>query len=348
MLTPTNVLEHYEQEQRAAAAELAETRRLADQLIAERQAKNEAWHTERQRKHERHQLLQSLAWSGSPTKVRDLGRGLVRLFWDHREVVVTPAELREYFPEVSPPPSMAAKRVVSPAPRPRRCVATSGISTSSPPAAPDWNPQRGSYPSDPDGVCRHKASYLRDHLGGRVIFGYRTDQREPEHHAVLEIVINGKRLILDNDDIWPAAEAPFEPHAVPWIDQPSEGRQVAVRPQLEPDNSVQELRERVAKLELQKSLGDLDFDYDGERKLTIKKGGAVQEFRLPLVIYRGVYQTGRLYEPCDSVSHGGSVWIAETQTCDIPTTKSPNWRLAVKHGRDGRPGKSSEEQDNVT
>jgi len=65
----------------------------------------------------------------------------------------------------------------------------------------------------------------------------------------------------------------------------------------------------------------------------------VLKFAVPLD--RGVYVQGKTYEKGDSVSFGGSLWIAQrdTEAIEKPGDGSPAWRLAVKHGRDGREGK---------
>jgi hypothetical protein len=57
---------------------------------------------------------------------------------------------------------------------------------------------------------------------------------------------------------------------------------------------------------------------------------------------RGVYKTGESYLQGDSVSFGGSLWIAQRDTTDKPGNGSDAWRMAVKHGRDGRDGTHGE------
>jgi collagen type III alpha len=84
-----------------------------------------------------------------------------------------------------------------------------------------------------------------------------------------------------------------------------------------------------------------DPDYDGERTFRLRwtgPNGAEQtrEFRLPVVIYRGVWQEGAGFATGDAVSHGGSVWIAQKDNSSRPGQGNPDWKLACKHGRDGR------------
>ncbi len=84
---------------------------------------------------------------------------------------------------------------------------------------------------------------------------------------------------------------------------------------------------------------DFDVDYDGERQFTFKwqNGERVKSksFRAPVNIYRGVYAPAKTYEKDDSVTYGGSVWIA---TQDAPGTPSngDGWKLCVKRGRDAK------------
>lgn len=60
-------------------------------------------------------------------------------------------------------------------------------------------------------------------------------------------------------------------------------------------------------------------------------------FDLPVVIDRGIYRNGEKYSKGDSVSWDGSIWIALAdvdKAGDRPG--QPEWRLAVKRGRDGK------------
>ena len=89
---------------------------------------------------------------------------------------------------------------------------------------------------------------------------------------------------------------------------------------------------------------DLSVEHDGERTLTLRfaRGEQVKEFAvdLPVVIDRGVWREGS-FKRGDGVSWGGSFFIAQKDTTAKPET-SPDWRLAVKRGRDGRDGKAGE------
>jgi len=90
---------------------------------------------------------------------------------------------------------------------------------------------------------------------------------------------------------------------------------------------------------------DLEIVHDGERTVTFRyvKGEKVKETAIvfPIPIDRGVFKDGNQYQKGDAVSFGGSAFIAQRDTGDKPET-SDAWRLAVKRGRDGAPGKPHE------
>lgn len=69
--------------------------------------------------------------------------------------------------------------------------------------------------------------------------------------------------------------------------------------------------------------------------LRFRRGDVVKDFRLPVVIDRGVYQLGRVYRKGDGVSFAGSFWIAQDETTEKPG-EGKGWRLAVKKGRDSK------------
>lgn len=65
-----------------------------------------------------------------------------------------------------------------------------------------------------------------------------------------------------------------------------------------------------------------------------------KEFRLPALIYRGIYQDGTDYSRGDTVTWAGSVWHCQSEiTKAKPGEGSADWRLMVKQGR---PGKDAE------
>jgi hypothetical protein len=81
------------------------------------------------------------------------------------------------------------------------------------------------------------------------------------------------------------------------------------------------------------------LDADG-RTLVIRFARGEQEanfkLALPAMVYRGVYEAGRVYEPGDTVTFGGSAWVCGATTTERPGDGAPGWTLAVKRGRDGK------------
>jgi hypothetical protein len=88
------------------------------------------------------------------------------------------------------------------------------------------------------------------------------------------------------------------------------------------------------------SLDDLQIEDDGEGTLTLRfvRGDLVRErtVRIPSLSDRGVFREGTAYRKGDGVSFGGSFWIAQKDAPEGKPGTSPDWRLAVKKGRDGR------------
>lgn len=81
----------------------------------------------------------------------------------------------------------------------------------------------------------------------------------------------------------------------------------------------------------------LSVDYDGLRTISLKLGDTEQKLKLPVPIDRGVYRDDENYEKGDSVSWAGSLWIAQVDDPQGKPEQSPDWRLAVKRGRDAKP-----------
>ena len=69
----------------------------------------------------------------------------------------------------------------------------------------DWDPEAGAYPADRQGTCRHKCEWLRQRVGGVVLYG----RRNGERHAVLWFKHGPHTFIAERDGIWPAQSAPF-------------------------------------------------------------------------------------------------------------------------------------------
>lgn len=86
-----------------------------------------------------------------------------------------------------------------------------------------------------------------------------------------------------------------------------------------------------------------------EMVLEFMRGDELKSFNLslPIMMDKGVFKEGIAYEKGDSVSFGGSIWIAQKATMDKPGTGG-DWRLAVKKGRDGRDGVMKPSQEGKT
>lgn len=89
---------------------------------------------------------------------------------------------------------------------------------------------------------------------------------------------------------------------------------------------------------------DLEVEFDGQKTITLKmqKGEVVKEANivLPINIDRGIFREGQEYTAGDSVTWGGSYWIAQRDTGAKPDGPESGWRLAVKKGRDGKDGRN--------
>lgn len=82
---------------------------------------------------------------------------------------------------------------------------------------------------------------------------------------------------------------------------------------------------------------------ENERELVISCGKDERRKQIVLtlgyLIDRGVFKADQVYEQGDTVTHSGSLWIAQRQTARIIPGTSDDWRLAAKRGRDGKDGK---------
>lgn len=96
---------------------------------------------------------------------------------------------------------------------------------------------------------------------------------------------------------------------------------------------------------------DLSVDYDGERTVTVKfqRGDVVKAFpiRMPVVLYRGLYDASTAYEKGDAVTWGGSLWIARGDAVSIAPDENSamgkkTWALSVMRGRQGKQGQKGD------
>lgn len=86
---------------------------------------------------------------------------------------------------------------------------------------------------------------------------------------------------------------------------------------------------------------NVEFDYDGERALTIRgKGGEIVK-RLPIPIDRGYWSEGKSAEQGDVVTHDGTAFIALRETKAKPCKENAeDWRILARKGRDGLHGRN--------
>lgn len=88
------------------------------------------------------------------------------------------------------------------------------------------------------------------------------------------------------------------------------------------------------------SLDDLQIESRDERTLVLRfvRGELVREHVVGLhhPLDRGVFREGADYLKGDGVTFGGSFWLAQKDAPEGKPGTSPDWRLAVKKGRDGR------------
>jgi len=63
---------------------------------------------------------------------------------------------------------------------------------------------------------------------------------------------------------------------------------------------------------------------------------AALEARISEFKYCGVWQSGMSYRECNSVTDDGSIWICMARESTQRPGNGPDWRLAVKRGKDGR------------
>lgn len=73
-----------------------------------------------------------------------------------------------------------------------------------------------------------------------------------------------------------------------------------------------------------------------ELKHVFSDSEAVEQFVMPVVLYRGVFSEGTKYAAGDAVTWAGSVWIARAAAETIPNGADGLWTLSVKEGRAGR------------
>ncbi len=169
----------------------------------------------------------------------------------------------------------------------------------------------------------------------------------------------------DGKDADPALIAAEVQKAAAAIPTPQDGKSVTlddVRPMLEAEVAKWELDfERRSQVVIQRAIDRIPTPADGRdgsdgkdglsvddfdcymkedgRTLVIKiDNGRVQkerEIKLAVPIYRGVYKQGDAYAKGDTITYGGSLYIAQVDAPAAPGD-GVSWKLAVKRGADAK------------
>ncbi|MBT2771318.1 hypothetical protein J7J47_03620 [Halomonas sp. ISL-60] len=80
------------------------------------------------------------------------------------------------------------------------------------------------------------------------------------------------------------------------------------------------------------TMPDINFEFDGERTLSVTVNDQVKTFEIPAQIYQGVHIENEEYHKGDTVTHQGALWHCKQITTEKPG-QSEHWQLAVKSGR---------------
>lgn len=83
----------------------------------------------------------------------------------------------------------------------------------------------------------------------------------------------------------------------------------------------------------------LFFDDDRGFVVRLTNGERVKDFIVPLPYDAGVWESGKTYAAGAGVTWDGQWWIAVKETTSAPGEANPDWRLAVRRGKQGREGK---------
>jgi len=73
-------------------------------------------------------------------------------------------------------------------------------------------------------------------------------------------------------------------------------------------------------------------------RLTGKQVARISEFTIPMMIYRGIYDSELIYRHGDVTTWGGSAWHCQANETKTAPGKSTDWKLMVKEGQRGKDG----------
>lgn len=88
------------------------------------------------------------------------------------------------------------------------------------------------------------------------------------------------------------------------------------------------------------SLESFEMTYDADAHEVVLKAisvGKPQEIRYPAggIHGKGYWRDGNKAKSGEAWTHDGSLWVAKNDTSETPSTKSGDWVLAARRGRDG-------------
>lgn len=86
---------------------------------------------------------------------------------------------------------------------------------------------------------------------------------------------------------------------------------------------------------------DASMEHDGKRTFSfvLQQGQRRKEysFKVPVMLYTGIFDEAKVYDAGDVSTWGGSSWIALKNAPAGKPGHSTDWQLIVKKGRDGKP-----------
>lgn len=174
------------------------------------------------------------------------------------------------------------------------------------PKAKNW-----SWVPRADGVCRHKAEWLKSHFGGgTVITGWRTDGAaagENQYHAVFAFTWRGIERVADFDGIYYTDRSPRHPFIR------CDGK-YAAKARKAFDRSLKYRRRDSDDLE--KRIRELELREGSDRGLA----------------YAGIWDNERSYQAGEFATFQGSLWHAEINSKGCRPGDGTMWKMAVKSG----------------
>jgi hypothetical protein len=111
-------------------------------------------------------------------------------------------------------------------------------------------------------------------------------------------------------------------------------------------NSIKEVRAKTKCSDMQATMAVLASLFAANIQLQHRMKALEQK---PTLKYRGIWSEGTFYEANALVTHGGSLWIAKSQSrgrtpgIRSEVEESAPWQLCAKRGKDGRDGRDGKD-----